>query len=182
MERLRLVLFSSVHWTVLVPAGIASFLILYTLYYRVFHPLANYPGPFLASITNLWKVYYLFTLHLPDRLAALHDQYGEVVRVGPNDLSFRTDNAYSQIYKGGRSLPKTGFYNGFTAFNPNLFGTQDEEVRSHGLHFASRNCLTDNMVENPDTRSSTASNGARILDAVHQGNGALHRPPSAAVA
>jgi benzoate 4-monooxygenase len=100
----------------------------YIVYHRFFHPLAGYPGPFWASITNLWKVYHLWTLHLPETLAALHDHYGEVVRVGPNDLSFRTDSATSLIYKGGRLLPKTKFYDGFTAFNPNLFGTQDEDV------------------------------------------------------
>lgn len=58
----------------------------------------------------------------------MHEKYGDVVRVGPNDLSFNTGEAVSAIYKAGRSLPKTGFYDGFTAFNPNLFGTKDEEV------------------------------------------------------
>ncbi|KIW93408.1 uncharacterized protein Z519_06013 [Cladophialophora bantiana CBS 173.52] len=50
--------------------------------------------------------------------------------VGPNDLSFRTESATSLIYKGGRSLPETKFYDGFTAFNPNLFGTQDEYIHA----------------------------------------------------
>ena len=107
-------------------------LVLYVVYYRLLHPLARYPGPFLASITNLWKVYQLSTLHLPEILVQLHEKHGDVVRVGPNDLSFQTNSAYGQIYKGGRSLPKTSFYDGFTTFNPNLFGTQDEEV-SYGL-------------------------------------------------
>lgn len=105
-------------------------LVLYSIYYRWFHPLAGYPGPFLASVTNLWKVYQLSTLHLPETLERAHDKYGDVVRVGPNDLSFRTSSAYNVIYKGGRALPKTKFYDAFTAFRPNLFGTQDEDVRS----------------------------------------------------
>lgn len=102
----------------------------YLVYYRYLHPLSKYPGPFWASVTDAWKAYQLSTLHLPEKLMELHQEYGEVVRVGPNDLSFRSADASSSIYKaGGRKMPKTSFYDGFTAFLPNLFGTQDEEVR-----------------------------------------------------
>ncbi|KAF5703649.1 cytochrome P450 monooxygenase [Fusarium mundagurra] len=108
---------------------VIGFLVLgYIVYYRYLHPLAKYPGPPLASITNLWKTYHLWNLHLPHTLVRLHEQYGDVVRVGPNDLSFRNPDAVNTIYKAGRQLQKTGFYDGFTTFNPNLFGTQDEEV------------------------------------------------------
>ena len=109
--------------------GILLIFCVYVVYYRYFHPLAGYPGPTFASFTNLWKVYQLWTLRMPETLSQLHETYGEVVRVGPNDLSFSTAEAVASIYKAGRSLPKTRFYNGFTTFNPNLFGTQDEEVR-----------------------------------------------------
>lgn len=108
---------------------VIGFLVLvYIVYYRYLHPLAKYPGPPLASVTSLWKTYHLWNLHLPHTLVRLHEQYGDVVRVGPNDLSFRNPDAVNTIYKAGRQLQKTGFYNGFTTFNPNLFGTQDEEV------------------------------------------------------
>ncbi|KAL6407021.1 hypothetical protein AUP68_09842 [Ilyonectria robusta] len=100
------------------------------VYYTFFHPLAKYPGPAIAKFTNLWKAYQLWSLHMPETLTQLHDKYGEVVRVGPNDLSFNGGKASAQIYKAGRGLPKTKFYNGFTTFNPNLFGTQDEEIHS----------------------------------------------------
>lgn len=65
---------------------------------------------------------------MPDNLIEAHKRYGSVVRVGPNDLSFDSAEAVSQIYKAGRDMPKTGFYDGFTTFNPNLFGTRDEDV------------------------------------------------------
>lgn len=100
----------------------------YIGYYYLFHPLAKYPGPFLASFSNLWKLYHLWSLHLPERLVELHETYGPIVRVGPNDLSFQSGDAVAPIYKAGRALKKTKFYDGFTTFNPNLFGTQNEEV------------------------------------------------------
>ncbi|KAF5255579.1 hypothetical protein FOXYS1_14000, partial [Fusarium oxysporum] len=117
---------------VLVLAAFAGSLlmILYIVYYRYLHPLSKYPGPFFASFTNLWKVQQLWSLHMPDTLIQLHQEYGDVVRIGPNQLSFSQGGAVPRIYKAGRHLPKTKFYDGFTSFNPTLFGTQDEEIHS----------------------------------------------------
>lgn len=134
MADMSLKIESFTNWAIGLPmllqtSTVVGFLLLgYIVYYRYLHPLAKYPGPPLASLTNLWKTYHLWNLHLPHTLVRLHEQYGEVVRVGPNDLSFRNPDAVNTIYKAGRQLQKTGFYDGFTTFNPNLFGTQDEEV------------------------------------------------------
>jgi hypothetical protein len=103
-------------------------LFVYAYYYRYLHPLSVFPGPAVASLTNLWKGYHISTLYMPETITKLHAQYGNVVRVGPNDLSFNSSSAVGAIYKAGRGLPKTAFYDGFTAFDPNLFGTQDEDV------------------------------------------------------
>ena len=54
------------------------------LLYRTspFHPLARYPGPFLAKVTR----WYLTGLALSGkqhlRLQELHEQYGDIVRIG----------------------------------------------------------------------------------------------------
>ena len=111
---------------------VAAFLLLcniYVIYQRFFHPLSRFPGPLVASLTNVWKSYYTYRLDLHEQLAKLHDRYGPVIRVGPNDLHFRTPDAIAPIYKSGRKMPKSPFYDAFTTFNPNLFGTQDEDVR-----------------------------------------------------
>ena len=91
-------------------------------------PLRKYPGPFIARYSNLWMCYHTWSCNLPERLLELHQQHGPVVRVGPNNLDFDGKAAIPIIYKSGRSMPKTGFYEGFTAIQPNLFGTQDEDV------------------------------------------------------
>ncbi|KAJ5961039.1 Cytochrome P450 E-class group I [Penicillium vulpinum] len=105
-------------------------LIGYISYMSYFHPLLRYPGPKIASLTNLWKAYYVYKLVLHERLVELHQQYGPVVRIGPNHLHFWDGEAIAPIYKGGRKMGKTEFYNAFTAFNPNLFGGRDEDIHA----------------------------------------------------
>ena len=103
-------------------------LVCYVVYQRFLHPLASYPGPLAASLTNIWKSYYVYNLVLHEKLVELHEQHGAVVRIGPNDLHFWTSEAAAPIYKAGKAMVKTEFYNAFTTFNPNLFGTTDEAV------------------------------------------------------
>ncbi|KAI1472600.1 putative cytochrome P450 [Daldinia caldariorum] len=106
------------------------FVTAYVIYQRFFHPLANYPGPFLASLTNGWKGYYIYKLSLHEQLLKAHIEYGPVVRVGPKDLHLWNADAIAPIYKSGRKMAKTEFYDGFTAFRPNLFGGRDEDIHS----------------------------------------------------
>ena len=101
------------------------------IYQHLWHPLHKFPGPFWASQTHLWKVYYMWTLRMPEEMLRVHRIYGPVVRIGPNDLSFQSMDAVGPIYKSGRAMPKTSFYHGFTTLLPNLFGTCDETVRAH---------------------------------------------------
>ncbi len=100
----------------------------FTVYNRAYHPLHSFPGPFWAAQTDLWRVYHICTKQMPGTLEALHATHGPVVRIGPNDLSFQSAQAIGPIYKSGRRVIKSSFYDGFTAFHPNLFGAQDEDV------------------------------------------------------
>ncbi|KGO39078.1 Cytochrome P450, E-class, group I [Penicillium expansum] len=102
----------------------------YISYMSYFHTLSQYPGPKIASLTSLWRAYYVYKLVLHEKLVKLHQQYGPVVRIGPNHLHFWDGEAIAPIYKGGRKMGKTQFYDAFTAFNPNLFGGRDEDIHS----------------------------------------------------
>ncbi|EKV08442.1 hypothetical protein PDIG_59030 [Penicillium digitatum PHI26] len=108
---------------------IGLLLVVYISYILYFHPLSQYPGPKIASLTSLWRAYYVYKLVLHEKLVELHQQYGPVVRIGPNHLHFWDGEAIAPIYKGGRKMGKTEFYDAFTAFNPNLFGGRDEDVK-----------------------------------------------------
>ncbi|KAL3444783.1 cytochrome P450 [Aspergillus insuetus] len=97
---------------------------------RYFHSLSRYPGPLVASLTNTYKAYYVYNLTLHEKLLELHMRYGPVVRIGPNHLHTWEGEAIATIYKGGRNMAKTEFYDAFTAFNPNLFGGKNEDIHS----------------------------------------------------
>ncbi|KAL4798531.1 cytochrome P450 [Aspergillus venezuelensis] len=77
-------------------------LAVYRLY---FHPLARFPGPRLSAISSLPSIYSLLRGRLGLETKQLHDKYGSVVRVSPNELSFNSAQAWEDIYgfkTGGR--------------------------------------------------------------------------------
>lgn len=104
-------------------------LLIYCVYQCYFHPLASYPGPTLACLTDLWQVHQFWTLQQPYTLTQLHERYGPIVRYGPDKLSITDERAIPLLYqKGGRLFPKTEFYDAFGAAHPNSFGMRDEAV------------------------------------------------------
>ncbi|KAI8627403.1 cytochrome P450 monooxygenase [Xylariaceae sp. FL1651] len=86
----------------------------YNLY---FHPLAKFPGPFLARSTLLWRFWATMGGHMPQTMSKQHSRYGPVVRVSPNELSFCTVQSYKDIYgfppPGGEQCIKSEFYDIF---------------------------------------------------------------------
>ncbi|RWA04907.1 hypothetical protein EKO27_g10196 [Xylaria grammica] len=98
-----------------------------------FHPLAKYPGPKLAAISDLWWVWGLSTQRLPFIIRDLHKKHGDVVRTGPNELSFATAEAYQDIHghvsKGKARFLKTEFYDNDDP-TPRVTGARDPEVHA----------------------------------------------------
>jgi benzoate 4-monooxygenase len=76
---------------------------------------------------------------MPDELVKLHERYGPIVRIGPDDLSFNSPDAISDIYR--RGWQKGEFYRGFKQPEPGLFSMTDEKLdtqrkRMFGLGFS----------------------------------------------
>jgi cytochrome P450 len=75
--------------------------------YRVyFHPLAGFPGPRLGAFTRLPRNVAVWRGRLHKYVQALHEQYGDVVRVGPDELSFLHPDAWRDIYGHGQGQGK----------------------------------------------------------------------------
>lgn len=118
----------AIGWVAAVFASFFIYLLGAIVHYRFLHPLSKYPGPFWASITNLWKFRECYTMDLPNRMCRYHEKYGEVIRIGPNDLAFNSPDAINPIYKAGRKMPKGVFYKAFSSLVPEIFSTRDETV------------------------------------------------------
>lgn len=73
----------------------------YIIYQRYLHPLARFPGEFAASLTDFTKASYFWSLSIDKKILSLHEKYGPVVRIAPNELSFWDPEALSAIFKSG---------------------------------------------------------------------------------
>ncbi|KAL0954501.1 hypothetical protein HGRIS_003468 [Hohenbuehelia grisea] len=76
-----------------------------------FHPLAQYPGPVICKLTKLWPAYISWTGKQHLYYDSLHRTYGDVVRIGPNELSIRKSSAISPLL-GQNELPKGPMWDG----------------------------------------------------------------------
>lgn len=100
--------------------------------YNVFlHPLRSFPGPFLYRATPLPWSYYMLKGKLGWEVAALHDRYGPVVRIRPNELSFLKVEAWKEVYSvrpGGVQLEKyIKFYKPSGRFPRSIVTAEKEE-------------------------------------------------------
>jgi cytochrome P450 len=77
---------------------VSQFPITYYIYNVYLHPLAKFPGPFLWRASRLPYMRAVWGKHFPYEVQKLHEQYGDVVRVAPNELSFRDPAAWDDIY------------------------------------------------------------------------------------
>lgn len=73
-------------------------LILYVAFNRYGRGLSRFNGPFLASLTSLWGMWYMWSKVEQPPYVDLHRQYGDVVRLSPNKLSFAQPEAIRDIY------------------------------------------------------------------------------------
>ncbi|KAL7794456.1 cytochrome P450 [Trichoderma ceciliae] len=79
--------------------------------YRLFlHPLSRVPGPRLAAVSNIWHAYHARNGHMFKLGCTLHQKYGEIVRVGPNELWFNSTEGFDKIYSSTKGFEKTDFY------------------------------------------------------------------------
>lgn len=83
------------------------FILSRAIYNVFFHPLRKYPGPVSHKITHLVEAYHQLQGTSVYHLRDLHQKYGNIVRVNPNELSIIDDQAWTDIY-GHRTPAGTG--------------------------------------------------------------------------
>lgn len=103
--------------------------------------LAKYPGPWLAAYTDLWRFLDNLNHQSEKTFIDLHRKHGDIVRIGPNVLSFADPQALKSIYGLNKGFVKSDFYpvqQGVVKGRrlPSLFSSQDE-----GYHARYRRCV-----------------------------------------
>ncbi len=68
--------------------------------------LNRYPGHWLAGYSNWWRLYDVSKRQHHHTTIALHRQHGDVVRLGPNVLSFADPRAIKAIYGLNKNVNK----------------------------------------------------------------------------
>ncbi|PGH33081.1 hypothetical protein GX50_04063 [[Emmonsia] crescens] len=115
----------------LLPYIVVSIFVFYTTsnYYK--RGLHRFPGPFWARYTDLWRLIDVYGRRPDITHLKLHRQYGDVVRLGPNTLSFADPKAVKAIYGLNKGYTKSAFYPVQMATSkgeilPSLFSSRDE--------------------------------------------------------
>ncbi|KAF2703801.1 putative cytochrome P450 [Pleomassaria siparia CBS 279.74] len=121
--------------------------VLLLLQNRYGNGLIRFPGPFGATLTNFWRVRWVYQNgDKRPTIVGLHNEYGDVVRLGPKSLSFANPDAIEQIYGANAGMPKSKWYMAFEAHGKgehkaNIFSTRDihwharyRELVQYGFH------------------------------------------------
>ncbi|KAH8821374.1 cytochrome P450 [Xylogone sp. PMI_703] len=104
-------------------AGLCSSMIIYRLF---FHRLRKYPGPFLAKVSKtLYGIYMARNVAYCEEILKLHQKYGDIVRIGPNELSITRVEVLQQAH-GPQSRCQKGTL--YWPLPQNVAVTHDKEL------------------------------------------------------
>ncbi|KAJ7865599.1 cytochrome P450 [Mycena olivaceomarginata] len=119
-----------------------SGLLFWILAYRMspLHPLSKYPGPIACRISKLWLTFIASRGKLHIYVKELHDAYGPVIRIGPNELSINEVSLVPSIL-GANGMPKGPLWDGRRisgkkgpgskeAVRGNLIGARDSKLHA----------------------------------------------------
>ena len=119
---------------------LASLLYLTTLaIYRLYLcPQSRFPGPRLAALTYWYEYYY--DVHLGGKfifhIAALHEQYGPIVRINPYELHVNDPDFFAEIYHNNKWITHRDSF-----FNLDYIGDGLAFTLDHDVHRSRREAL-----------------------------------------
>lgn len=107
-------------------AAVLAYTLALAIYRRYFHPLAKIPGPFLPAVTKLYQSYYNRRYYL--QVEKLHQKYGPVVRITPNEVHLTDPKNYDKIHYIGSKYCKSPIFYNALCVPQSSFGTISNEV------------------------------------------------------
>ena len=88
-----------------------ALLIFRTIYRAYVNPLRDVPGPWLARFTRLWLAVANSSRRYNEINRELHQKYGPIVRIAPNEYSIDDPDAAQIIFRSRDQLPKVRYSN-----------------------------------------------------------------------
>jgi cytochrome P450 len=129
-------------WPYILAATSIAFLLIRSITTRYRHDLRKIPGPFLASFSNLDRIWSCAAGDQMNYHLALHAKHGRLVRVGPNHVSVSDGNAIQQLYSISTKFVKSEFYSMFDIKTPAGVASTTFSVRDEAVHKAKKRPVT----------------------------------------
>ncbi|KAF2173632.1 hypothetical protein M409DRAFT_15910 [Zasmidium cellare ATCC 36951] len=118
--------------------GLALTLVSNLIYDIWFHPLREYPGPRYAAASRIWYSLHVFRGHHKNAIKRLHDEFGLVVRIAPNELSYIDPRAWEDIYGRSAHENRTAALEKELDFFETAFNNSDSLVDANSRDFKSQ--------------------------------------------
>lgn len=141
------------YWPIILIAGFAIRL----LQNKFHNGLNKYPGHPLAGYTNWWRYFDVRGRKAQWTHVELHRKHGDVVRLGPNVLSFADPRAIKAIYGLNKGMTKVSFSVICTVLRPVL--TQFDSPSSTQYKQLSRKAVRSTRSSARQTKGTTPSTG-----------------------
>ncbi|KAH0420825.1 cytochrome p450 pisatin [Colletotrichum camelliae] len=102
-------------------------------------PLRSVPGPPLARLTDLWYLHQVRQGSFEKVNIQLHEQYGPIVRYGPNRYSINDAESSKTVYGHATQFRKSDWYSATTPDNRlvNIFAERDIKRHAYSRRFYS---------------------------------------------
>jgi hypothetical protein len=98
--------FLAAYWPFILPTTV----VLWLLRNKYRNGFNKYPGHPLAGYTNFWRFFDALGRSPEKTHIQLHRRYGDIVRLGPNTLSFADPKAVKTIYGLNKGFVKVNIF------------------------------------------------------------------------
>ena len=105
------------HALLVVVAVALTYCFVHVIYNLFLSPLSAIPGPWYYAISDFWMTTHVIRLRQCKAVQSLFEQYGPVVRIGPNKVVFRDLSTMRNVYSVYK-FDKSTYYKSLLTYVP----------------------------------------------------------------
>ncbi|KIW17638.1 hypothetical protein PV08_04833 [Exophiala spinifera] len=130
--------------------------------------LRNIPGPWVYAATRFRLSLDAWRARSVHAVLGMHRQYGPVVRIGPNEVSFNSLSALRTIYGAGSGFERTSFYRMFDVYGQkNLFTFESGKLHRERKKLVSH-IYANAVVLGPEFSAMVQTKVAEFISLIHR--------------